>query len=301
MFRKKNLITFYASELYEGNLDPIYPAYKHFPEWYGKSRKKSKCPFASFFEKPEDNILEIENTQDLNLSDLSDIINNFHQKTRQQISNSPKLISNPQKLMRDTTIVNCPGVTDFLKTGYILPAWSDMSFRKYNSEIIFNSSNNFPDVHHGVHIFDQYKGMSPNQVPLTKGFHKVSTPWILKTSPGISVIITHPYWSRNKTFTSVSAVVHPDSSPIYLKWFFEFNQELPDTPEVVDIDQQIIKRGTPLMLLIPFKREKINHEVKYLSLNKMEKMYRNSTSNTFSWISDTLYNKARKQIGNLYK
>ena len=41
MFRKKNIITFYANEIYEGNLDPVYPSYKHFPQWYGKSKKKS--------------------------------------------------------------------------------------------------------------------------------------------------------------------------------------------------------------------------------------------------------------------
>ena len=160
---------------------------------------------------------------------------------------------------------------------------------------------NFPDVHHGVHVSDQYKGMDDSELPLSGGFHKVSTPWIIKTSPGISLLITHPYWSRNKTFTSVSAVVHSDESPLVLKWFFELNQELPDTPDVVNMEQQIIKRGTPLILLIPFKREKINHKIEYLKPENIQKLYRNTTSSTVSWISDTWYNKARKQIGNLYK
>jgi len=300
MFRKKNIITFYANEMYDGNLDRIYPAYKHFPQWYGKSKKTSKCPFASFFQE-KTNDLDFEENSKIELSNLSEIINNFHQKSRQQIFSSSKLISNPQKLMRDTTVVNCPGITDFLKTGYVIPAWSDMSFRKHENQVIFNSSDQFPDVHHGVHIFDQYKGMDEIQLPLVGGFHKVSTPWMMKTSPGVSVIITHPYWSRNKSFTSVSAVVHPDKTPVQLKWFFEFNQELPNTPDIVDMNQQIIKRGTPLILLIPFKRERISHEFSYLSSKDMEKMYRNATSKTLSWISDTLYNKARKQIGNLYK
>lgn len=298
MFGKKNVITFYTNEVYEGNLDPIYPAYKHFPEWYGKSRKKSKCPFASFFDNEEVNIPNIKPDQHL---DLNKLITDFHQMEREKIIKSNKLISNPQTLMRDTTIVNCPGITDFLKTGYIVPAWSDMAFRKYRGQIIFNLSENYPDVTHGVHVSDQYKGMKQSELPLVGGFHKVSTPWIVKTSPGISLMITHPYWSRNNTFTSVSAIVHSDKTPVVLKWFFEFNNELPDTPDVVNMNQQIIKRGTPLILLIPFKREKIKHQIEYLSPENMQKMYRNTTSATVSWISDTLYNKDRKQIGNLYK
>ena len=298
MFGRKNVITFYANEVYEGNLDPIYPAYKQFPQWYGKSKKKSKCPFASFFAEESPEITNINFQQS---SDLNKLLDDFHQLEREKISKSNKLISNPQKLMRDTTVVNCPGITDFLKTGYIIPAWTDMSFRKYRGQIIFNSSDYFPDVYHGVHVSDQYRGMEKSELPLSGGFHKVSTPWLVKTSPGVSLIITHPYWSRNKSFTSVSAVVHSDKTPVDLKWFFEFNQDLPDTPNIVDMNQQIVKRGTPLMLLIPFKRQRIKHKIEYLSSENMENMHRNATSTTVSWISDTLYNKARKQIGNLYK
>lgn len=298
MFRKKNIITFYTNEIHEGNLDPIYPAYKQFPEWYGKSKKTSKCPFASFFNNEPVSIPKIDSQQPV---DISKLLNEFHKSEQEKIAKSNRLISNPRVLMRDTTVVNCPGITDFLKTGYVVPAWTDMAFRKYNNEIIFNTIDNFPDVHHGVHISDQYRGMKESELPLSGGFHKVSTPWIIKTSPGISLLITHPYWSRNKTFTSVSAVVHSDESPLVLKWFFEFNQELPDTPDVVNMDQQIIKRGTPLILLIPFRREEINHKIEYLSVENMQKLYRNTTSSTVSWISDTWYNKVRKQIGNLYK
>jgi hypothetical protein len=124
---------------------------------------------------------------------------------------------------------------------------------------------------------------------------------MITTSPGVSVLITHPYWSRNKTFTSVSAVVHPDKTPIQLKWFFEFHKDLPDTPDIVDMDQQIIKKRTPLILLIPFKRSKINHQIKYHNSEDMEKLYRKASSDTVSWISRTFYDRMRKQIGNLYR
>lgn len=296
MFGNKNKITFCASEIYEGNLEPIIPAYRQFPEWYGKSKTTSKCPFKLFFE-PEKEEFKI---PDGNVN-LNDLISNFHSSEQKKINQSNSIVANPMSLTRDTTVVNCPGVTDFLRTGYILPCWSDISFRYFNGKVIYNSSDNFPDTQHGVHVNEQYIGMDESQSPLMGGFHKVSTPWFIKTTPGVSVLITDPFWDRNKIFTTVSAVVHPDKTPIQLKWFFEFNKNLPDSPNFKNMDEQIIKRKTPLVLLIPFKREKFTHNFEYLSTSEMNKFYRNITSQTVSWISETVYNRARKQIGNLYK
>lgn len=300
MFNNRNIITFHANEKYSGNLEEIYPAYKHFPQWFGSSKKK--CPFASFFsqEEYEPNI-PLNMGDNVSFNDLGSIINQFHSQTKEEILGSKTLIKNPQKLMRDTSVVNCPGIVDFLKTGYVIPSWCDMSFRKYKNEIIFNMSDNYSEITHGVHVPDQYSGMNENQQPVAGGFHKVCTPWMMTTSPGVSVLVTHPYWSRNKSFTSVSAVVHPDKTPIQLKWFFEFNKELPDTPDIVDMNQQIITRGTPLILLIPFKRAKMEYQIKYNNDNEMEKLYRKASSDTVSWISKTFYDKMRKQIGNLYR
>lgn len=300
MFRNKNIITFHANEMYSGNLEEIYPAYKNFPEWFGSSKKK--CPFASFFENNEQYTkISAKSGDQINMNDLDSILNQFHSQAQSEMFSSSTLIKNPQKLMRDTSVVNCPGIVDFLKTGYVIPAWCDMSFRKYQNGIIFNMSDNYPEISHGTHISDQYRGMNEDQKPVEGGFQKVSTPWMMTTSPGVSVLITHPYWSRNKTFTSVSAVVHPDQTPIQLKWFFEFNKNLPDTPDVVDINQQIITKGTPLILLIPFRRSKINHQIKYNTSEEMEKLYRKASSDTVSWISKTFYDRMRKQIGNLYR
>ena len=299
MFNNKNIITFHANEMYDGNLEEVYPAYKNFPTWFGNSKKK--CPFASFFGEEQNTKAPISIGDQFNMNDMGSILEQFHSQAKSEILTSNKLIGNPQKLMRDTSVVNCPGIVDFLKTGYVIPAWCDMSFRKYNNEIIFNMSEDYPGITHGVHVSDQYNGMSEDQKPAEKGFHKVCTPWMITTSPGVSVLITHPYWSRNKTFTSVSAVVHPDKTPIQLKWFFEFHKDLPNTPDIVDMDQQIIKKRTPLILLIPFKRSKINHQIKYNSSEEMEKLYRKASSDTVSWISKTFYDRMRKQIGNLYR
>ena len=95
MFKKKNVIQFYASDEAEG-LPIIYPAYKRFPKWFVESKsqsiEKSKCPFA-----PIMNFRSVGHRSSLSAGE------------------------NPYTLIKDSTVQNCPGIVDNLKTGYILP------------------------------------------------------------------------------------------------------------------------------------------------------------------------------------
>jgi hypothetical protein len=275
MFKNKNIIKFYASDQAEG-LAPIYPAYKKFPEWFVESKPqsfgKSKCPFAPI----------------MNFRPLG-------------MRSSMSAGENPYSLIKDSTVQNCPGIVDYLKTGYILPAWSDMSFRMINGEMKFDGALETPELHYSIHRFNQFKGMTHNQKPEMGLFHKVSSPWWIKTSPGVSVLITNPYWGRNKSFTSVSAVVHPDVTPIHLKWFFEFNHSIEDSPEIYDQTKQVVLKDTPLMLIIPFKRNSFHHEINFLSPNELNNLHRDNYYGSISWFTDTVYSKFRKTFNNFYK
>jgi hypothetical protein len=275
MFKNQNLVKFYASEYAEG-LPEIYPSYKNFPSWFvdskSKSLKESKCPFAPI----------------MNFRALG-------------IKNNLSAGESPYTLIKDTTVHNCPGIVDYLKTGYILPAWCDMSFRRINGEMHFESAINSPELSYGIHRQNQFNGMVGDQKPEMGLFHKVSSPWWIKTSPGISVLITHPYWSRNKNFTSVSAVVHPDVTPVHLKWFFEFNTPIDDSPEIYDEQLQVVLKDSPLMLIIPFKRTSFQSKTEYLSEKELKKIHLENYYGSISWFTDTVYNKFRKSLNIFYK
>lgn len=267
----KNIITFYADEDAEG-LSEIYPAYKHFPEWFVKSNIKSKCPFAPL----------------MNLRGIG------------AKSHLDRGVS-PYQITKVTTVKHCPGIVDYLKTGYIMPAWSDLIFRNINGDMHCEPSVQSPEFEYGLHRPNQYSGMDDQQKPLMNLFNKISSPWWVKTTPGTSLLITHPYWERNSTFTSVSAIVHPDIIPIHLKWFFEFNLRIKDSPEIYNESDQVILKGTPLALLIPFKREKFKHETIFLDKSKMSKIHRHNYYNSMSWFSESFYENFRRTLGNLYK
>lgn len=271
MFKRHNTIKFLATESAYGLPEP-YPAYKHFPEWFVKSNTRSKCPFAP--------LMSLRPIAGRSVQDQS---------------------KNPYSLTKVTTVKHCPGIVDYLRTGYILPAWTDMVFRNINGEMLFETAYQVPELHYGLHRAPQYQGMSYDQRPLMGAFQKVTSPWYIKTSPGVSVLITDPYWERNKNFTSVSAIVHPDVTPLHMKWFFEFNKQIKDTSEIYDKDLQLIKKGTPLALMIPFKREKFNHVCEYLNEHEMSKLHNENKFGSFAWFSETIYEKFRRDLGNLYR
>lgn len=275
MFNKKNTIKFLATEKAYGLPEP-YPAYKHFPEWFVKSNRKkerSKCPFAPLM-----------NLRPVNGKSFSDY-----------------QMQNQYALTKDTTVKHCPGIVDYLKTGYIFPAWTDMCLRFINGEMVFETAYDVPDLHYGLHKSQQYEGMSYSQRPEMGMFHKVSSPWYIKTSPGVSIMILDPYWERNKNFTSVSAIVHSDITPIHMKWFFELNKPIKDSPEIYDEKLQVIKSGTPLALIVPFKREKFSHEIEYLNELDTLKLKNENKYGSFQWFTETVYDKFRKSMGILYR
>jgi hypothetical protein len=270
-FKKTYNIKFISSDLAEGLPQP-YPSYKHFPEWFVKSNTRSKCPFAPLMK-----------------------LRSLNPKASLDTSKSPYTIT------KVTTVKHCPGIVDYLKTGYVLPAWSDMILRQINSEMVYESAVSTPEMHYGLHRPNQYEGMSYDQRPEMGMFHKVSSPWYIKTDPGVSVLITDPYWERNKNFTSVSAIVHPDVTPIHLKWFFELNKPIKDTAEIYDENIQIIKKDTPLLLVIPFKREKFDYSCEYLDFQQMSKLHKENLYGSITWFSESLYERFRRTLGNLYK
>jgi len=196
---------------------------------------------------------------------------------------------------KNTNVKGCPGITDFLKSGYTIPAWTNFVFRNLDNTLYVNWERGNLSKY-GLHGHCEYEGMLQNQQPLYGGFHKLDTPWSIRTSPGISCLFVHSFWNRDNRFTNVSAIHHTDiggHSPI--KWFFEWNCELEPNVEV-----QIIKKGDPLIYIFPFKREKFKSKITYLSKINHDSGYQEYSQNVHDWFGNTSYNKLRKTIGKLF-
>lgn len=218
-------IEFIGQEKYIGRVPEPIPAFKKFPEWYAQLKGRGKCPLDFFGEEQ-----------------------NYEVKPA------------------TGSIKNCPGITDFLKHGYVIPAWDTFTFRQDpRGGLMVNWIESDLPIKFSAHSSNQFNTMSETQSPLYDAFFKIAGPWYVKTRPGVSVMLSHPVWHRNKIFTSCSGVYHTDINACQLQWFFEMNSIPNLVTEDFDYKTQVVYKGDPIMLVIPFYRDKFKSKVSYVS------------------------------------
>lgn len=262
-------INFLTNEKFKEIIPEPQPAEKLFPEWFAQMDiiRTKKCPFK--FRDPK-------NPFDLEYRRGGDVDNN---------------------------ICGCPGIADYLKFGYIIPAWDNFIFRDYEGSLVVNWTDEYYGSSIGFHGENQYYTMPENSKPIYKHYTKITSPWIIRTSPGVSVMITHPVWHGNDNFTTASGIFHTDASPLNLPWFFKWNYKVNSGVdlETMDASNQVIETGTPIMAVIPFYRNTFTSTVEYVNGSEWNRLGHMQTVLTHSLHRTDLYSKLRKTIGKLFR
>lgn len=141
---------------------------------------------------------------------------------------------------------NCPGMHDLMNYGYLIPAWTDIKIIQTKQEVTIMYSD-----------LSQRKPTKMNHNLLrgavtTKGvpfsIQRLPGPWYIKAVPGWSVILQAPFFHNPKL---QDLVVYPgitDNDTFYTTNFiFSCRTEC-------EIE---IKKGEPILHVIPFKREHV--------------------------------------------
>ena len=162
------------------------------------------------------------------------------------------------------TIKACPAMLDSMSQGYILPLWTDLYVEPTQNP---ESGATMPKFTWAGDM----KG--PNSIPLmtlfsseaTKGLpnadnlssFKLHSPWILKTPKGYSTLFIAPLNNKDIMFEAISGVIHTDVFTTYINVPFIWT----GPPDFTGV----IKKGTPLVQMIPFKRDSFEHELGFIS------------------------------------
>ena len=164
------------------------------------------------------------------------------------------------------TFKGCPAILDSMLQGYILPLWTDIyveptggineghpllggrsvpkfSCGQTNRAQVVESQH--PDASRS---FEPFKEMST--CPVT---FKFNSPWILKTPKDYSMLCIPPMNNRDSRFEAVAGIICSDEFTTYIN--IPFIWKAPSDYE------GIIKQGTPLVQMIPFKREEFKQEI----------------------------------------
>ncbi len=210
--------------------------------------------------------------------------------------NIPKWYKDLEHSQNHRTIKGCMPFLDTLTSGYLLRMPLDYRIRHnidYKGERtseggsllhINNKLVNETNLNTGYdesHPIDQLGMQCPFiQKNKTLQVHKILNPWIIETPPNYSCLFLPPMNNGDDRFSIIPGIVDTDMFPNEINFPFLVNG---DKYPVLD---SIIKKGTPYVQVIPFRRD--NWKLK-IEVEKKEKKVRHPL-----WSTDFLYRYKNK-------
>jgi hypothetical protein len=174
----------------------------------------------------------------------------------------------------NATIKKCVPVLDAMTAGYILvtPAdvWVEIPENDHD-QIYITRGPGFKVTTHSNGQASSHPSVVGN-----KDVPKFSNPWLIKTPPGYSVLITSPMHNSNGYFTCLPGVVDTDT----------YTQEINLPFTLTDPNfTGLIPAGTPMVQVIPFKRDvwemKIGGEAEIQEANKVNSKHLTKIFNSY--------------------
>lgn len=143
------------------------------------------------------------------------------------------------------TFKMCVPFLDTLTTGYIQETWTDIFIENRDGEIYFY----YPG---GPAPMKSREEEISNMMPRVSGFYTTqftwAPPWMPQLPNGYSIILTHPLNRNDLPFQTLTGIIDSDS--------FTHSEEGSNIPFLIKEGfTGLIKKGTPMYQIIPFKRD----------------------------------------------
>jgi hypothetical protein len=186
-----------------------------------------------------------------------------------------------------TTVKKCMPIFDLLTAGYLITAPCDIYLDATNPEKLHWSIPQGLISHQGdmfaVHAKEQYDKMPVNSALHHKDLLRIFPFWAVGTPKGYSTIFLQPPYLDKGPLTALQAIVDTDSfiTDGHLSFWVEKDFK------------GIIKQGTPLVQVIPFKREHWGSLVE--SVKKSKKVFESQRLKLRSMFSNAYKNIFRSR------
>ena len=167
------------------------------------------------------------------------------------------------------TIKSCPSFPDYFSQGYIIPMWADTLIKYSASSGVWSMKcgrdNDFTwEIHFDEQLIDYIKPALFEQE--AQKVLKAISPWKIITKPGWSVMQLPLYYHFDNRFSVMPGIIHTDTHHDINQQVLIYNKNPKKDLEI------FIKRGEPFVQYIPFKREKIDYDVRLITQSDNEKI-----------------------------
>ena len=180
--------------------------------------------------------------------------------------NIPEWYKKLEHSLENITIKGCMPFLDTLTSGYLLKMPQDFNI-KHNVENDEGKKDSFQmfamhqnhDLLHAkyinlnsgidVHNMKQVEGSPFIEKNKNLPFYKIINPWKIKTPKGYSCLFVSPLNNSDDRFSIIPGIVDTDTFPN------EINFPIIINGDKYPVLETIIKKGTPYVQIIPFKRD----------------------------------------------
>lgn len=168
--------------------------------------------------------------------------------------------------LANQTIKKCIPVFDSMTAGYIIKTHVDVYVNKINGIPQFSWPNFNPIELHVIDQAKDYPNCPQHSLP------KWISPWSIKTKNGYSCIFLSPMHHENKYLEILPAIVDTDKHilPINFPFFIKDN-----------FSDGLIPAGTPIVQVIPFKRDVFTMSIGTKKNRKKIKKYHQTFNSVF--------------------
>lgn len=180
--------------------------------------------------------------------------------------NIPEWFKKLEHSVLNKTIKGCMPFLDTITSGYLLKMPQDLyirhnvenenkqkdSFQTFGlNEVGFLLDAKSINLNSGVssHSIKQVEGSPFIDKNKNLPFYKISNPWTIKTPKGYSCLFVPPLNNSDDRFSIIPGIVDTDVHPI------EINFPIIINGDKYPILETLIKKGTPYVQIIPFKRD----------------------------------------------
>jgi len=199
--------------------------------------------------------------------------------------NIPEWYKKLEHTILNKTIKGCMPFLDTITSGYLLKIPQDFHIRhnvdnKNEKEEIFKDSFQTFGLHDqqqilyvkninlnsgfDTHSLKQVEGSPFIEKNKNLPFYKVLNPWKIKTPKGYSCLFVPPLNNSDDRFSIIPGIVDTDTFPNEVNFPIIINGDKYPTLET------IIKKGTPYVQIIPFKRDSWKMQIKPEKQNKIQ-------------------------------
>lgn len=164
------------------------------------------------------------------------------------------------------TVKRCMPVFDYLSCGYCIPSWEDMFIYKNEQGVVEFKTKSNTDGENPKHpatqflefaktsVFEEYYGERDVMDAETLNVPKILNIWTIKTPTNYSCLFMRPFYHEQK-INILPGIVDTDSYKNTVNFPFFVNMKKNES--------FVIKIGTPLVYVFPFKRDNWEIEVQF--------------------------------------